>query len=851
MANHDPAQQIEPQILTLRVHGLYTNPSQFGEVPPNSVCLKQADDVVIDRESIVASRRGFTRYGTEFEGTIDVRGLYPFKNQKLAKSSDNTMWYDSDGLGTWVAYSGSYAAPSTDAGSRTRSIEANKNFYFTTSTGVQKLDVVASTGPILAGAPKAFGGVGTVTGATGFMDNSVNIAYRIVWGYTDANQNLVLGPPSERIIVGNNSGHSSNVSLTFTIPQGITTSWFYQLYRSGQSATLTDPPTDEMQQTYEANPTGTDLTNGYITIVDTTPSALLQAILYTSPSQGGINLANWRPPFANDIAQYKTYTFFANTRSLQRMYQNLVASGAPLGLQIADTVTLTDVAGGTFTLTGAATENSALGHFQIFSTGNPAIDIQNTSQSLIKICNIYPSNTFINAYYMSDFNALPGQILFEKRTLNASLFYINSSRQSCWTPQTPVSGNFNQSLNDVFPNALYWSSSLQPEAVPLLNYIFVGSKNVPIDRILPLRDGLIILKQDGVFRLSGAVAPFTLALLDNTVKILAPNTADVLENQVYFLSDQGVVSAADNGVSILSRPIEQTILQNTSPNLFPNFKDLAFGTAYNSARRYILSMPLTGSDTYCKQQYVYNFITNTWTRWTRSCTCALIYIADGKMYYGGNNDPTYGSYVFQERKDYAVTDYADEQYPVNITSFSGATVNLTSTADIQQGYSIQQVSSATGANVLSVNSPTQITVDAPLAWTAGAAIVYTPISPAITTIQQDCGNPGLLKQIAETSFIFMESNFSKMTVVYTSDMSTTGYSDVLTPPSQSSWGNFNWGNQPWGGSAGGQCRIRRIVPQKAQRCNWINIKLSTYECFTSFGFSGISLMYNTMSSRQH
>jgi hypothetical protein len=687
------------------------------------------------------------------------------------------------------------------------------------------------------------------------MSNSVNIAYRIVWGYTDANQNLVLGPPSERIIVGNSSGHTVNTTVTFQIPQGITTSWFYQIYRSGESGSLTDPPNDEMQQTYEANPTSGDLSTGVITITDTTPNTLLQATLYTSPSQGGINNANWRPPFANDIAQYKSYTFYANTRTLHRLFQNLVSSGPSQGIQSGDTVTLTDSAGGSFTLTGGSSENASIGQFQVFSTGNPAIDIQNASQSLIKICNLYPSNTFINAYYMSDFSALPGQILFEKRTLDANYFYINSSRQTCWTPTTPVTTAFNRSQNDVFPNALYYSTSLQPEAVPLLNQIFVGSKNVPIDRILPLRDGLIILKQDGVFRLSGSVAPFTLALLDNTVKILAPNTADVLENQVYFLSDQGVVSASDNGVAILSRPIEQTILQNTSPNLFPNFKDLAFGIAYNSARRYILSLPITGSDTTCGQQYVYNFITNTWTRWTRKANCAMVNITDGKLYMGGINDPTYGGYVFQERKDFALTDYADEEYNVNITGSSSTggvnTLTLTSTADLHVGYAIQQASiGGLVSNVLSIIDANNVTMDAAITWGTGAAIAYTPINPIITTIQQDCGNAGQLKQISEVSFIFMETNFSTMTANFSSDMSATTYPVTLTPVAQSSFGNFNWGIPAWGGTSGGQARIRKLVPQPVQRCNWINVQLSTYEAFTSFGLSGLSLQFNSMSSRQ-
>jgi len=122
--------------------------------------------------------------------------------------------------------------------------------------------------------------------------------------------------------------------------------------------------------------------------------------------------------------------------------------------------------------------------------------------------------------------------------------------------------------------------------------------------------------------------------------------------------------------------------------------------------------------------------------------------------------------------------------------------------------------------------------------------------PIITTIQQDCGNPGIMKQFSEISLIFMETNFTSMHAEFNSDMSALTYPTTFTPISQGTWGNFNWGKIPWGGSSGGQSRIRKIIPQAVQRCNWINIQLSTAEAFTSFGLSGISLQYNVMSSRQ-
>lgn len=920
------------QVIELKVAGLYTNPSQFSEVPDGASNV--ADNVVLDRESIMQTRRGFIRYGNSLGLNTVVKEIMQYANDLIIHDNNGTLYYDSDQAGTWVAYPGTYSSPSTTPGSRIRSAESNKNFYFLTSNGCYKLDTLTNT-PQPAGAPKGLGGVGETTGATGFMSPQTNVAYRIVWGYIDANFNEILGAPSERIIVSNNTtapilnveildegfgyttgsynnvalvggtgtgatadisvtdgvvfavsivnegtgyligdnltasiaggsgfscqvaaldGGTANVQLTFQIPHGlITTSWFYQVYRSLESVNLSTPPDDELQQCYENNPTAAQLTGELITITDSTPDELLQASLYTDQSQdpNGINIANWQPPFAQDITVYKGYTFYANTRTLQGLNVTLVSSEPPLGLQIGDTVTFTDNSTGTsFELTGGTTENQTTGVFEIYNTNDPAIDIQNTAQSLIKIANLYTANTFLNAYYMSDFNDLPGQMLFQKLDLTPETFYINSSRSTAWATPIPSTGSNNQttSTNDNLPNRLFFSQFNQPEAVPLINFLDVGSANQPIQRIIALRDGLIILKKDGVFRLYGLTAPFTLAPLDNTVTILANNTAVLLNNQVFFLSDQGVVAASDNGVQILSRPIETTLLQLTSPDLFPNFSDIAFAVTYQSDRKYILGMQTTGTDTDATQQYVYNYITNAWTRWTREMTCGLINIRDDKFYFGGPADPTLGGFVYVERKTYTNSDYADEQFTANITGSTFNVVNVDSTANINVNDTIEQTSNQI-ANVTQIVNPTTIIVDNVIGWTEGPVTIYTPITSVIETIQLDCKNPGIMKHIRDISFIFSDANFNDIDVLYTTDTSQSSFENTIKTNSSASWGFFNWGGQPWGGILGGKKRLRTLIPRGAQRANWITINITNSQPFTSFSFSGYSIVYSTMTER--
>ena len=78
--------------------------------------------------------------------------------------------------------------------------------------------------------------------------------------------------------------------------------------------------------------------------------------------------------------------------------------------------------------------------------------------------------------------------------------------------------------NDVVPNRIMFSKFQQPEAVPILNFIDVGPKDKEIKRILALRESLFILKEDGIWRLTGTTsADFTVAPFDSSAIILAPD----------------------------------------------------------------------------------------------------------------------------------------------------------------------------------------------------------------------------------------------------------------------------------------------------------------------------------------
>jgi len=824
------------QKLNLKIKGLYIDPNSFSEVPLGA--LVRADNISIDKDSVAESRRGFNYYGTELSAggpAVVIKKAFNYKD-RLITHYNSKLAYDSDGSGTWTDYSGTYSDP--DTGFKMRSVLANRNFYFNTAEGIQKLDALTAT-PVDAGAPKALNGTAVTTGGSGFMATNTQVAYRIVWGFKDLNNNLILGAPSQRIIVVNTSGGTRDVSITFQVPVSITTNWLYQIYRSPESASSTDVPNDEMQLVYEDNPTGGEITARSITVTDSTPDDLKGAALYTNPTQGGIIEANDQPPFAKDIAAYKGFTLFANTRSKQRLNLTLISIGGSLGLALNDTVT---IAGQVYT--AKAAETVASREFKLTTAGTPAENIALTAQSLITCINGNTSNTTVYAYYLSGYEELPGRMLIEERDVGGSIFYALSSKGTAFNPSLSSSGTSNGSDNDEAPNRIYYSKNLQPEAVPLLQYLEAGSKDYPIKRIIALRDSVFIFKDDGIYRLFGEnPQSFNVVLLDNTARILAPESAVSFNNQVFMFSDQGVVSVSDAGVSVLSKQIESELLRIAT---YDGFSDATFAVAYESERKYIMFTFTDDEDTVPTQAFVYNSFTNAWTKWIMTCATGIVEASGNKLYLAQTG--TLSGWWFQERKNYDKFDYSDESFAVTISSSDSTalTVTLASATGVEVGMALGQ--GIVTANILAVDGNV-LTLDQLQSWNNGAALVYRAIDNVIQWAPIAADNVGQVKHFREVSFFFRDATFRAIDATFTSNFSSNSETVTLSPVARGSWGLFPWGLDPWGGGFGGAQAIRTYIPLDKQRAIWINMSLDSRVAFSSVSLLGTSMMLEEMSEK--
>lgn len=255
-----------------------------------------------------------------------------------------------------------------------------------------------------------------------------------------------------------------------------------------------------------------------------------------------------------------------------------------------------------------------------------------------------------------------------------------------WTKTSDIQ----YATNEVRQNRLYYSKLNQPDAVPLLNYLDVGAEDKAILRIFPLRDSLFVFKEDGLFRVSGELAPFVLALFDASCVLTAPDSVDVSNNEIYCWTLKGITKVNETGADDnISRPID-TVTQKLGSSSYPSFKTATWGVGYDSDNTYTVYTTALPDDEYATVGFTYNTLTNTWTNVIRTQTCGIVLDTDDKLYMGNGDENT----IDKERKDFARTDYADRQFDIQLSGSSlfngGKTLKFTSVSNIRIGDVIVQ-----------------------------------------------------------------------------------------------------------------------------------------------------------------
>ena len=506
--------------------------------------------------------------------------------------------------------------------------------------------------------------------------------------------------------------------------------------------------------------------------------------------------------------------------------------------------TLSGVTANTFTFTanvGAAPTSfdvqglrNAAGYniAKLMDTGTVGQNLDTTARALVKAINRDDSSP-VYARYLSSNQEVPGQILLQSKTFDSDPIQLLANTVlsgGAWSPPLPTAfGSSAQSENEPLPNVIYVSKIGEPEAVPVVNQIVVGSRNAAILRIFALRDSLIVLKEDGVFRIDGnSIANFEATIIDNTVFCLVASSAALLNNQVYFLSNQGICLASSTNVEIISRQIELPIQAVLGA---PTLAAQTSSAAYESERLYMLTTIMPNTTT-ANVVYVYNTITQAWTTWDTTFKQALVGPLDRLFTVSTAN------VIKRERKDQNKLDYSDESYATTVVSVAANNLSAVVTVvgvtpvigDILAlAGSISRIRSVTslGANNYTLVFENQTGLDP-----ADTPTLYRMFTTIIKTAPFHAGSVGRSKQFSQFQVHSRDKSISTMSLTFATD--SFGSSEQVDWRSASlagadGWGNLPWGFFPWGLDDGINLTyntqpapiVRVYIPLFAQRSTFI------------------------------
>lgn len=678
-----------------------------------------------------------------------------------------------------------------------------------------------------------------------YLGSQVN--YRMVFGRveTDINGTTItrVGSPSALAVATNNLSHSTNVTVEATLPKNSSEALtFFRLFRSDQSADADIAPLDQQLLVYERTLTSADFTARTVTVEDTVPDSLRGIPLYSGSDQEGILQSNDPAPACWDMCKFRDFILMGNITRPSTLNFSLVSVGAPSGVEVGDTFTVSgSFVGVSFnrTYTAATGEDAPNREFEVITAGTPSQNIADTADSLIRVIN-YDNNLPVHAILVSSATDLPGQMTLEADYPSDDTFFVTASGDpDAWDP---VLANLESELN-VSNNGIAASKSGEYEAFPVEQQQPCGDTSSNVLRVIPLRDYVLVIKTDGVYKVQG-LSPTGLVItaFDLTVKIIGSDTAVALNSAVMMLSNQGVVNISDGGVDAKSIPIDDE-LNRLIGSYLDNLEDVAFAVAYESDRKYILCVP-ESDNPYAEVEYNFNYITQAWTTWSRDVHAGFIHSIDNKLYIARADSEDEG--VSKERKTGTYTDYVDEALDRSITNVDDALITLNSTENVEVGDILYQTENLF-SRITAVDLETNIvTVQSALAFTVAACTVLQAYACTATWKQVFGSNPAFARQFSEGMALFKTTRFDTATIGFVTDFSQGTDEVTLTGTGNALWGLFPWGELPWGGSVL-PSKIRFLIPADKQLGSYIIPTLEIKQGYSDFKFQGMSISYYDFS----
>lgn len=632
--------------------GLRTNVAESQMGPGD---LLGAENVVIRRPGAIEPRDGLQKAGTVISGTGYAAWGFSWRSKDfyLRNNGSNVFnWRDTGGTAyQYTDLSLGALDPQPFRRDMFSRAEARGSLYVPYDSGVLKMET--DSGPwLFAGLPLFvnISSAGANTSGVTWLPNTERVAYRVLVTRTDANGMVLRSAPSGAVVVTNNSGSTAAVDVVFSAV--FTSLWDYiELYRTRNFPSGVTPDEEyQLVATIAVAAAGS-------THTDRVAVASRGATLYTSPSRGGVAERNEPPPAAAACALFRNSLFFANTRGPRRIkisrpsvlgsatgsatgigfrnYTATTTNGNPDLTLLSSTVGLekgmvvqgtgipvgsyiTNISGTTVTISANATASGA-GVSLFFWDAISLLGVWT------RVDTIDGTTTFANVYSLYKItppeSGSAATLVFETYSRAATARTIQATHGSEYTPPLPNYDGTPLALEqDVWPGGLMWSKPDEPEHVAPGSYVFIGDVNKAILGLVPTRDALFVLKEDGIFRLTGVAGEWRVDPVDPTTYCVLPSSVRAMHGKGYFLSQKGVLTISDSGLETISAAVDDVwkptvdgiISRWTSSGLYEllNVSGASTACVFERENEYTLMTSDTGP------HYVFNGNTGAWTTWS-------------------------------------------------------------------------------------------------------------------------------------------------------------------------------------------------------------------------------------------
>jgi hypothetical protein len=392
---------------------------------------------------------------------------------------------------------------------------------------------------------------------------------------------------------------------------------------------------------------------------------------------------------------------------------------------------------------------------------------------------------------------------------------------------------------DVFPSAVAWSKTFEPEHFSLVDMELIGSDRADTWRIVKGRDALWIMKVDGLWRLSGAGrdAGFRIDPISKA-KLLTPNCVANIFDQVYIWTDQGILGLDSGANAVQSRPIRDQLItiQQATP-FFMNYDVWLCGN--QKAHELVLSLPDdAGGSAYL---LIYNFLNNAWTRWdlTKRPSCAGHPMS--MLEFGIQTTTLEGGKTYVTTQENGAL--TDSYYSPTITAVSGVDVTIAAGSGWSPSVGDALMLEDDDFDgpfwwVIAVTDPTHVTVHAP-GITTGDYQAFVAYQCEIEPVACTSKNPSILKLWADGSVLWGDlRHIQDYFISFTSSRSQV---PVTCPKTITTVGQAS-------------CSHRFITPRAHARTEQLFVKVVIKNAFPAepddiWNWQGLSLFYSAMGPR--